>query len=84
VPKIDKTELRGWAEMLDSVACFHIGGSATGLKFSFDGREPFNDTELEARLKTADPQLAQRFRAWYDATKALGDYAHSRLEGKDG
>ena len=84
---MSKAELRAWATTFHDAACFRVGearAAGQNLLFSFDGRESLTAEQLEARLKTADPQLAQRFRAWFDATTALGTYAHDRLEGKDG
>ena len=36
--------------------------------------------ELATRLATMDPELSKRFRAWYEATTALGAHIHERCE----
>jgi len=79
--KMDKGELRTWAEMFATQLCRGIGTPAmTELKFAHNGVTMTPD-EFMARLTASDPELAKRFKAWFDASMSLGSYVSDRLEG---
>ena len=82
--KMSKGELQACAGMFAHHICHGMGNPQhPEIKFShhdFNGGMLMTADELATRLNTMDPELAKRFRAWYDATMALGTHIHDRIE----